>query len=238
MVNCVLDIETLAVPEESKNPYVLSLGAMVFNDDLSLRKYFYRRFDKHQRGVISENTKQWWERQNPIVKKLAGFPCKDRINIEVHDYVDSFFDIKWARQTPIQVLSDFRIWCQSAYVEKYWGNSPTFDMRILDIMHSSLDFNGSTTAYLNSLPPWKESPNKSQFWKERDVRTLKDVNELFKIDINEYKFVDYVKHDFKKRNLLQLVGVLHFALSDAIEEASVVYNTNMFLTKCKEVLES
>lgn len=238
MNHCVVDIETLAVPEEAKNPYVLSLGAMVFNDDLSLRKYFYRRFDQNQHGVISEDTKQWWNRQNPIVKKLAGFPCKEKIKLEVHDCVNSFFDIKWARMNPIDAMKDFRIFAHSSYVERYWGNSPTFDMRILDIMHNSLEFNGNETNRLLSLPPWKETPNKSKFWMERDVRTLKDIHEMFKIDINEYKFVDYVKHDFKKNNLLQLVGVLHFALSDAIEEASIVYNTNMFLSKCKEVLES
>lgn len=233
MIQAVLDIETLGLPKKGAIPEVLAIGAMIFDDmNPQFKKYFYRVLLPN-RGYIDKSTKEWWLKQNAIVKRVTGVPLSSGDNDNTFDLPREVktekYNITFEKVEARQALKDFRDFCIYNKVTNYWANSPTFDCRIVEELGMSL----SSVV----LPPWYNESGKNEFWRQRDIRTIKDICDQFKIIKETYSFLKIALEDFREIGINKLWNLKHFALYDCVSEASIVCASQEFLYKCQVVLE-
>ena len=233
MIQAVLDIETLGLPTFGQIPEVLAIGAMVFDDtNKENLKYFYRILLPN-RGYADKNTKEWWLKQNANVKRAAGVPLRvdESLSFDFPREVKTEkYDISFEKVEARSALKVLRDFCVSNKVTNVWANSPTFDCRILEELALSLND-------VDCLPPWYGANARNEFWRQRDIRTLKDVCDQFKLIKDSYIILKIALEDFKEMGIAKLWNAKHFALFDCVSEGSIVLATQIFLNQCRTIIE-
>lgn len=234
MIQVVLDIETLGLPKQGVIPEVLAIGAMVFDDkNKEYLKYFYRILLPN-RGYADKSTKEWWLKQSASVKRATGVPLRldETLSFDLpREVLTEKYDISFEKVEARSALRDLRNFCITNKVTNFWANSPTFDCRILEELALSLDD-------ASCLPPWYNEQGKNEFWRQRDIRTIKDVCDQFRLIKNSYAILKIALDDFKEMDIGKMWNAKHFALYDCVSEGSLVYATQHFLNECQTVIES
>lgn len=229
MIQAVLDVETLGLPKKGETPEVLAIGVMLFDDmSAQFKKYFYRVL-KPNGGCYDKSTKLWWLTQRTIVKQVAGIPIKpdEPISFELpKDIKSEKYDISFQKVDATNALKDLVDFCTSNNVKRFWANSPTFDCRILEELCEANKV----------LSPWYNN-GKNEFWRQRDIRTIKDIFDQFDLTKETYVFLKLALDDFREMGISKLWYLKHFALYDCVAEASMVCTTQEFLYKCQVVIE-
>lgn len=100
------------------------------------------------------------------------------------------------KHTLEEALRQLRLFCKDNKVHYAWANSPSFDIALL--RHAS-------------RPYGKDAQFPVQFWKERDVRTMKSLVEITDDDIDkEMRFIGRdlgMKHDARVDVIRQAIQV-------------------------------
>lgn len=119
MHKLMIDIETLST---RPNAVVLSIGAVVFNEDTILDRFYATVNNDYQltagRYVCIE-TVNWWNKQPPEVKSSAFAKNPE---------------------SPIFTLCTFKTFIDRNSVSEIWANGPDFDCVILNSLFRDFEF--------------------------------------------------------------------------------------------------
>lgn len=126
MLHCMVDIETL---DTAFSAVVLSVGAVVFDDDFKPVSQFYAKPDLRQQQAIgrtvSASTVEWWKRQSRLVREEAIGPA--------------------GRKDAKEVVWDLTAFL--AEVDELWANPPSFDVVILNSLSKDLGIGKEVVHY-------------------------------------------------------------------------------------------
>jgi len=178
----LVDLETLGTTTGSA---ILSIGATAFTFEEGIHDTFYRVIDLHdsqQTGfTIDADTLLWWNEQSAKARH-AVFQSEN--------------------PTPVtKALTDFRLWYAGRDVCTIWGNSPAFDLSILEAAFRRFHF----------AVPWK-------YFQERCHRTALDFYARAGLDTKA------LRDEALRKLILSLDEdpIKHHALHDALLETHII----------------